>query len=191
MKSLEQVLREGNSTTNQAIKSRFINQHVHANVNSLVEYVISRSYEGDDKIPFTFEDVENFYTLPEFNGKHAKFEGGTDEDRNEEVERLESLLNDSVMTDEHTEGNDEETEEKIQEEIDELNDLESESQEVFEWWMVSNFLAEKLNELGHPTLTDENIWGRCTTGQAILLDYSITQICANMGILDGQESSWA
>jgi len=183
MKSLQEVLKEGNSTTNQRIKQRFIDQHVNANVNSLVEFVISKSYEGDDKAPFSYDDIENMFSLPEYYGKYVNFNGGTEDERAEETERLEAML--------YSEGNNEETDYKIQEEINELNDLESEPQEVLEWWIVSSFLAEKLNELGHPTLTDENIWGRCTSGQAILLDYSITQICANMEILKGQKSSWA
>ena len=35
------------------------------------------------------------------------------------------------------------------------------------------------------------VWGRCTTGQAILLDGVITRICADMGILEGQEYAWS
>ena len=191
MKDLKEVLREGNSTTNQRIKQRFIDQHVNANVNSMVGYILSRSYEGDDNVPFCVDDMINMFTLPEYNGKFASFEGGNDEDRQEEIERLESLLNDSNMTGQHTEGNNEETEERIKEELNELNELESEPQDIMEYWLVSSYLLEKLQELGHPVIEGENIWGRCTSGQAILLDHSITQICADMGILDGQENSWA
>ncbi|MFT6442504.1 MAG: hypothetical protein ACJASM_002050 [Salibacteraceae bacterium] len=190
MKNLQEVLKEGNSTINQGIQDRFIDIHVNSNVNQMVEYVLSKSYE-DEAAPFDQDDIENMFSLPEYNGTHARFEGGSDEDRNEEVERLESLLNDEESTENHIEGNDDQTEEKIQEEIDELNDLESAPQDVFEWWQVSDFLCGKLKDLGHPVIENQKIWGRCTTGQAISLDYSITNICANMGILDGQESSWA
>ena len=68
---------------------------------------------------------------------------------------------------------------------------ESEMQEVFQWFIVSEFLAEKLKEKGEPIIEEENIWGRGTFGQAVLLDYVITEICAEMQILENQEYSWA
>jgi hypothetical protein len=67
---------------------------------------------------------------------------------------------------------------------------ESEMQEVFSWFIVSEFLAEKLKEKGEPIINDENIWGRGTFGQAISLDYVITEICAEIEILENQEYSW-
>ena len=67
---------------------------------------------------------------------------------------------------------------------------ESEMQEVYQWFIVSEYLANKLSEKGEPIIRDENIWGRGTFGQAILLDYVITEICAEMEILQGQENSW-
>ena len=58
--------------------------------------------------------------------------------------------------------------------------------EIFEYWAVSNFLAEKLKEKGYIIIDDYfvSIWGREITGQAILLDLSISQICEDMKILD-------
>lgn len=55
---------------------------------------------------------------------------------------------------------------------------ESEPQEVFEWWMVSGWLVEKLREHDEPILdTDMGTWwGRTTTGQAIYLDNVIKDI---------------
>jgi len=67
---------------------------------------------------------------------------------------------------------------------------ESEMQEVYQWFSVSEYLANKLSEKGEPIIRDENIWGRCTFGQAILLDHVITEICAEMEILQGQKYSW-
>jgi len=51
--------------------------------------------------------------------------------------------------------------------------------EIFEHWIVSGWLAEKLEAKGHVIEKDFFgliIWGRPTTGQAILLDYDIQQI---------------
>ena len=73
------------------------------------------------------------------------------------------------------------------------NEIESEPQEIFEWWIVSEFLYNKMKNAGHPVLEFGNnyYWGRCCSGQAILLDSSISDICKNMEILDGQKYSWA
>lgn len=132
--TIEQAKKEGNNTTNQSIKANFIQQHVYANVNSLVEYIINKSFE-DTNAPFTIDDIENFYVEDEETG-------------------------------------------------------ESEMQEVFQWFIVSEYLANKLSEKGEPIIRDENIWGRGTFGQAILLDHVITEICAEMEILQGQKYSW-
>lgn len=181
MKNLETVLREGNSTVNQQIKSDFISKHVYCNVNQMVEYILNKGFE-DAEAPFSFEDVVNFYIYPELSGEYVNFEGGTEEDREEEKERLENMLSEQEDTAKDA---------VILQELEELEELEQELQEVYEWYAVSGYLAEKLKKSGHPIIEGENIWGRCTTGQAILLDYSITQICADIKILDGQKCSWA
>ena len=66
-------------------------------------------------------------------------------------------------------------------------------QEIYEWWIISEFLYRKLKEKGEPVLEWGNnyYWGRTTTGQAILLDNVITKICQDMEILEGQKHSWA
>lgn len=45
--------------------------------------------------------------------------------------------------------------------------------DIYEWWFVSDWFGDKLTELGETVLVDDcnnRYWGRCTTGQAILLD---------------------
>jgi len=69
-------------------------------------------------------------------------------------------------------------------------DIDYDPQEVYQWFAVSRFLAEKLKEKGHPVLNDE-YWGRCTCGQAISLDGVIDEICEEMEILEGQEYDWS
>ena len=51
--------------------------------------------------------------------------------------------------------------------------------EVFEHWLVSDWLADKLISKGETVVKDYmglTIWGRTTSGQAISLDYVIQQI---------------
>ncbi len=51
-------------------------------------------------------------------------------------------------------------------------------QEIFEWWLVSKWLGMKLLMNGEPIIDNGYgiWWGRCTTGQAISMDYIIQQI---------------
>jgi len=70
--------------------------------------------------------------------------------------------------------------------------FESEPQDILEWWSVSSYMYDKLKEMGYPVWNNGMIyvWGRCTSGQAILLDAVISYICEGMEILDGQINSW-
>lgn len=61
---------------------------------------------------------------------------------------------------------------------DEFN-LEPDRADVYEHWVVSDWLARKLDEAGHPIARDFlglTIWGRPTTGQGIALDSVILEI---------------
>ena len=73
------------------------------------------------------------------------------------------------------------------------NDIELQNKEIFEWWIVSSYLYNKLKEKGEVVTEWGNnfYWGRCTTGQGILLDGVISSICYDMEILEGQTFSWA
>ncbi len=53
-----------------------------------------------------------------------------------------------------------------------------EPQEIFEWWLVSPWLGRKLMIEGQPVLDNGYgvWWGRCTTGQAISMDYIIEKV---------------
>lgn len=69
---------------------------------------------------------------------------------------------------------------------------ESQPQEILEWWIVSDRLKQKLSEKGEAVLEQVNncYWGRTTSGQAILLDHVISEICSEMEILEGQANEW-
>lgn len=67
---------------------------------------------------------------------------------------------------------------KLQEDVDIINDPELEDNEIFEWWIVSDWLARKLEAKGEAILWDDRVtlWGRGCTGQAIYMDWVIQQI---------------
>ena len=54
--------------------------------------------------------------------------------------------------------------------------------DVYEHWIVSNWLASKLAERGEVTgeVCGMTLWGRCCTGQSISLDHAIQQIAAEL-----------
>lgn len=61
----------------------------------------------------------------------------------------------------------------------EANDIEPYPVEVFEHWLVSDWLADKLKERGEMVLRDFmglTIWGRTTTGQSVSIDEVICDI---------------
>jgi hypothetical protein len=82
---------------------------------------------------------------------------------------------------------------KLEDEKQELEVEQDEPSEVYEHWNVSRYFARKLAEKGEVTgdLLDFKVWGRCCTGQAILLDYVVCAIAAEMQILEGQRNDWS
>lgn len=178
-----------NSRVNQDIKGKFVSREVYCNVNSLVEYCLNKGFEDSDS-PINFDELENYYSYPEYSGTYAEFEGGTEEEKDAEIERLKELQND-FDTDEPDEEK-EKIYDIIRDEIEELENLENEPQEVFEWWAVSEYLYRKLKSKGCVVCDCGScyVWGRTTTGQAILLDGVISEICSDMEILEGQANDW-
>lgn len=197
--TIAEALKNANNTVNQDIKSQFVAKHVYCNVNSMVEYIINKSFEDSANTPFSYEDIINFYTYPEWStkvsGEELNFEGGSDEDKQTFIENFDRLINESqelLDNEEISEATHERNVKLIEEARQDFEDntIDNEQQEIFEYWKVSDYLAEKLTEKGACIIESESIWGRTTTGQAILLDYVISQICAEMEILQGQANSW-
>ena len=50
--------------------------------------------------------------------------------------------------------------------------------EIYEWWLVTPYMAELLKGNGEVILADYDCywWGRTTTGQALYMDYVIQKI---------------
>jgi len=73
-----------------------------------------------------------------------------------------------------------------------FEELGQEPKEIYEWWIITGYLHRKLSEKGQPVLEWGNncCWGRCCTGQAILLDIVISEICSDMEILEGKKNEW-
>lgn len=204
--SIDEALKTQNSATNQEIKSKFVDQHVNANINNMVNFILSA--EHDHEKPFSYDDIENYYSFDEYNDDNISFDGGDEDDKQEAIDEVQALIDanadelsnlDDVdiegLSDDQEASHDEIYAEQeairdsLEATLEELENLESKPQEILEYWHVSSYLCKKLSAYGQPTI-DGYIWGRCTSGQAILLDYVIGKICADMEILEGQQHSW-
>lgn len=192
----DQALKSGNDGENQNIKGKLIGREVYCCLTSLIE----DSLKNGELI--TWDDVSNVYGYPEWStsvvGEDLYFGGGTEDDKETFLEEFTRLEDESAELLEKEEIS-EETHNRNLELIEEArSDFKSatedqEAAEIYEWWAVSNWFAEKLEAYGQSIIDTGSVkvWGRRTTGQAILLDYVITCIAMDMGILEGQENSWA
>ncbi|HDK7195006.1 TPA: hypothetical protein PTV74_003313 [Clostridium botulinum] len=106
------------------------------------------------------DDIENMYI-----------------NNSEEIEELQNKIEELEDKEELTEQEESEIEE-LENKIEELEEEQEEPQEIFEWWVVSNWLANKLEQYGEPILNSDygTWWGRTCTGQALKLDYIFQQI---------------
>ena len=66
----------------------------------------------------------------------------------------------------------------------EVKDPELGNNEIYEYWIVSKWLASKLRENNEPIIDSpysfNYIWGRTTTGQSIECDYVIEKIVKDL-----------
>ena len=161
-----------NSNTNQEIKGKFVAREVLACFSYEMEAVLRASGQGnqDKDYPLpTYEEIENLYNYicPECGAGQPSLENFNDADASKPF-----------------------TCPECKKQLD--AEPESEPQEIFEWWIVSKWLAQKLSAKGEPVLEWGNnwYWGRTCSGQAILLDGVISEICEEMEILEGQRKDW-
>jgi len=83
-------------------------------------------------------------------------------------------------------------EDELDEFVHEFN-IDPDPIEIYEHWIVTEWFAKKLRDKGCivKEFMNMTIWGRCTTGQAILLDHVISTICEDLEILEGQKNEWS
>lgn len=172
-----------NSIKNQDIKRQFVQREVLACMSSVMDEVFAAGLTD-------YENIENYWVYPEYRGRYAAFDGGSEEQRQEEIDRLQEMIEERENMSEECAVSDEIS--KLEDEIQYLERLETQPQEIYEWWLVTDWLYDKLEEIGEPVLEwgSLHIWGRGCSGQAILLDYSISKICEGMEILEGQQYEW-
>ena len=201
MKTKEEALKEGNSTINQHIKGLLVQREISLCLSYLMDELFKASNmisSREISLP-NYEDIENYFRYPEWSetvvGESLFFKGGSEDDKEEflaNFDRLEEESAELLRTEQISEETHERNCELIQDAKSDFGRIESEPQEILEWWSVDSMMFENLKEKGEPVLeyANLNLWGRTCSGQAILLDHVITEIAADMGILEGQENDW-
>lgn len=179
--------KEHNSTRNQEIKGAFVSREVYYCQSYLVEELFKKE-------SVSYEDVSNWweYTVCLSDGEVCLSEN----EKEEMIEALEEKL--SELDDESCGLNGdvlnlvEKKMSEVNDDIHALNNCDASPAEIYEWWLISDWLADKIESNGGCILRELGCtwWGRQTTGQAILLDGMISRICEDMEILEGQPSEW-
>ncbi len=159
-----------NSAVNQDIKSKFVQRNVITNMNEVIQHLLSSGAYGD----YEYE-ILSVQSAPDYESA-ADYAGWVFYDDEEIYKNGDS---DNVYN-------------NVQE-VCEGENLYVDYIEAYEFWAVSNRLGEQLKERGEMVqhILGHMIWGRCTTGQAILLDNCISEICEEMEILEGQKYDWS
>ena len=159
-----------NSTKNQEVKSKFVNREIIHNCSVMISEL-----QGNEQ--FHDEIFELFFNTPNFDLMIENWQNSANNDEISEV--LDTFSAENIN-------------EIDQRELCEHLDLEYQYCDPFEFWIVTGYLGEKLEENGEviADFMGFTIWGRQTTGQAILLDYAISKVCADMEILEGQKNEW-
>lgn len=159
-----------NSNINQSIKGYFVSKQVIQNVTTLILHLIESEYKGDYE-----DEMYNLYSTYDYKSS-AENNGWIYNDKKKQWTNVDSK--------------------KVYKTAKELCDEESlycDYIEVYEYWIVTKWFADKLKEKGEivEELFGLNIWGRTTTGQAILLDLVVSEICEDLEILEGQKNDWS
>ncbi len=171
-----------NSSKNQSIKMRFVQREVYTCISDFAEYLFS--HDGDKYA--NWDEWENLYVAhcPEC-GEVVK-DKDWDEVNEDDVEYI------KIISDEIANGYMDHGVKCPHCDALYAEEPEPEPQDIYEYWIVSSWLGEKLKERGEPVLARGGgwIWGRTCNGQAILLDNVISEICYDMEILEGQAREW-
>lgn len=173
MRNLADDVQESKEAAIEARAKDYQERCIHANQTSLVFYLLGK----EDHV--CWDDVTNLApnTSAMDGDQLAEFiSDELDED-------WRSLIDLDAYTDRGNSTEDVEPDHLLDGELDYLRDYIDENctpREIFEWYLVDSFLADELEALGHPTLTDgsNHWWGRRTTGQYILMDGILQEIAA-------------
>jgi uncharacterized protein YfbU (UPF0304 family) len=155
-------------TDNMTI-SDFVSQNILQNQTSLVSLLLNSEQAGEDRhqniadLGYSYEQMNNFQEYIEVG--NSTMTRRQIELRIEELEKeLSHIPNESQQT--------------VLEQLKEALEEDGQYPEVFSWYLVTDYLYDKLTEEGEVTLDTSSgkYWGRCTYGQLIENDFVIENI---------------
>ena len=162
----QEVIKQGGEMTDmkketrrQELNSKLVEREVLICQTGLIEEILKTSCQHVTELP-SYDDIENQYEYKCPECGHGEID--QDAFDNGEVE------------DDHPQY----TCPYCKKDLEELPHI-SEPQEIYEWWLVTQWFYEKLKAQGEPVLCHDDFnhwWGRTTTGQSIMLDHVIDDI---------------
>ena len=183
-----------NDSQKQEMTQEFIRDISIINQNTVVEYILAKSDEGCENVPFSRGDISNDTPTGqiEVNGSYVELDEDGRDEKLEFYERLRDkadavvdarceLLNDSndaeydALDAKHTKS--EELHSKYEAICDELENMDFDTYpEIYQWFECDSYLLNRLEERGECIL-DGTYWGRQACGQSIILD-NVMQLIA-------------
>ena len=184
-----------NSNTNQSIKAKLIEREVICSVNQTIQAMSQLMHEADNEILRDhYDDLTEL--LYQYDYESAALDVGWrewgDVDKSE-FEQHEFDTEDNPAFGYFNIEDGSFTDADDWAELCDDQGIETEPVEIFEFWHVTGWYADKLREQGQTVvdILDFTVWGRRTTGQAISLDHCTGVIAENMEILEGQKNEWS
>ncbi len=150
--------------TKEQQTKRIIDQEILANQTALVDHLLGGYDESNE---FDIEDIQNYYDISKDTLKEWLDYSASDKE-------IDEWLYDRELTRHDLYNN--------LEEITKDFGFESEPQEIYQWYLVSDWLKDQLIRIGEPVLVNDygNWWGRTCCGQSIECDGTIQTIVDNL-----------
>lgn len=162
----------------QILAERYLERDIVYCQTYLVEEMMQSGVDG-----FSLEEVDNLYPDPEEWTVEQCREYLEDRGIDPESEGLPLAACPNHLSDCDDDGfctlcGEQEEEEDVADEWRDAVRDNSEAAEIYEWWLVTDWLADKLEEAGKPILRAANCawWGRTCTGQNIILDGTLQEV---------------
>lgn len=156
--------------------AQFVQDEIIYNQTSLVNELLGLAQSNSDAnaklyaMGFDWDKVDNYGEYIEYSLPHAAYMNETKAEVGERLDKV--LAADDSMPDKQA------TIEALKAALEQDGDY----PEIFSWYLVTDWLAERLREEGECVLETEGgtYWGRCTFGQLIESDSVIQTIYNNL-----------
>ena len=169
-------------TSVEQIVENIVRNDVFYNVSYLISELGTNDQYFEEIMEFSLKYPDNEEEIQELGDQKDDLEDYFDD----LLQEIDEYIDDTPMTYDQAgalkdlfEGIKDDTLSEIDQEIDDLKAEQEEPEEAYEFWIVSDWLADKLSDRGELVTKDFlglTIWGRTCTGQSITMDWVIQDI---------------